>query len=362
MGGGAFGLLAEAAGAGEGAAAEARRLFAPLPARTEDAFAAAWRLKRHLSRQGFRDAADAFALPEMLACRGGNCLGLASLVGAALIERGFSPAFELSVNPRDAVHDAGREHFALLLDEREGVDRDARLPDAGDRSARFRFAPAEHASLLVADAGGAERHFEATGLAPGEAAEDPGWAPAAESRRRISFAELAAAVLSERAKGLAARGDGASLRAADRLALRSLRRWPGNREGWAQLWEQTRGRRPGLACRAASRYRELGGDDSLYHFTLYRMGGGAAHLARARAAFPEYAAAHYEACARPGLAAGADEGARDEARRHFALTAWCYAESESLDLRHFYASRRDDFVALFGAAEYAAVMASFDAP
>jgi hypothetical protein len=357
--GAAFRLLAAVADAGDEAVEGARRLFAALPARAEDPLAAAWGFKKHLSRQGFRDLPEAFTLPDMLARRGGNCLGLTLLVGAALVDRGVPVAVEIAVNPRDAVHDAGCEHFDLLLDEREGIDRDARLPDAADRSSRFRFAPAEHASLVVADASGAARTFEATGLAPDEVHDDPAWSPPAESRRRLSFSELAAATLSERAKALVARGD-APPRDVERLLVRSLRRWRGNREGWSLLWEHALARRPALARLAARRYRALGGDDSLWHFTLYRMGGGARHLGRARAIFREYADAHYEACVRPGLLADASPEARDEARRHFAVVAWAYAESESLDLRRFYADRRDDFVRLFGAAEYREAMATFE--
>ncbi|HEU4411011.1 MAG TPA: hypothetical protein VFS43_37510 [Polyangiaceae bacterium] len=355
--GGAFELLDAVADAGGAAAREAERFFSALPPLPEDAFSAALRIRQFLARRGFRDLPDAFTLPEMLARRGGNCLGLTLLVGAALVERGHRPAFLLGVNPADAVHHAGAAHFALLADEREGVDADARLPDAADCGHRFRFAPVEHASLLVAGAGGAERPFEATGFGPGGEGGEPGWSPPFEARRRASFEELAAVVLSERAKALAWRGGAAPGRAALRLALRSVRRWPGNREGWAELFRRAAGR-PAIERLARERYRAFGDDDSLFHFTLYRMTGEPGRLARAIAAYPQYAEAHYERHVRPWLEAGGEPG-RPEACRHFAVVAWCHAESEVLDLRAFYEAQRDAFVRLYSAAEFDEIMGTF---
>src|SRR5262249_25512941 len=141
-------------------------------------FDAAVRIKRLLAARGFRDDATAFALPDMLARRAGNCLGLTLLIGAVLIDRGHDVEFVVRLDPLDDVHDAGVEYCGRLHDPRRGIDADSRLPEARDRSARFRFVPVEHSSIVLPDVG-AGRVFEATNLVDLEVA--PGWAPAAEA-------------------------------------------------------------------------------------------------------------------------------------------------------------------------------------
>jgi hypothetical protein len=110
-------------------------------------FDAAVRIKRILAARGFRDDATAFALPDMLERRAGNCLGLTLLIGAALLDRGHEVEFVVRLDPLDDVHDAGLEFFARLHDPVRGVDADSRLPEASDRASRFRFVPVEHASM-----------------------------------------------------------------------------------------------------------------------------------------------------------------------------------------------------------------------
>lgn len=339
--------FAEVSGAQDPAACarEARALVGGrLPG---DPFEAAVHVKRRLARHGFRDDARTFALPELLARRAGNCLGLTLLVGAALIEGGHEAAFALRVNPLDDVHDAGAEQLARLLDPEHGVDEDSRLPDARDRARRYRFVPVEHASLVVQG-----RPFEATGLVDREA--DPGWAPEAESVRTIGFAELAAVVYSERAK--AASGGGGALR----LFVRAVRAWPGNREGWGELWRAARAAGwDRLAALAAARYAEAGGDDSLSWFTRYQMTGDEALLARALARFPAYADAYLERHVALPLARGVADEALGSIRRHLAIAAWMIAESEVLELEELYRRRGALVARAFSADELDELLATF---
>jgi len=191
--------LAVVGGAGDPAecARAARMLVAErLP---EHPFDAAVRVKRVLAARGFRDDASAFALHDMLARRAGNCLGLTLLVGAVLIDRGHEVEFVVRLDPLDDVHDAGVEFYRRLHDPQRGVDPDSRLPEARDRAAQFRFAPVEHASIVLPGQGG-DRAFEATNLVDLEV--PPGWAPVAEATRRIGFIALTSAVWCERAKAL----------------------------------------------------------------------------------------------------------------------------------------------------------------
>lgn len=357
--------LAVAGGAADapGCAAAARALFAgPLPAHPYDA---AVQAKRRLAARGFRDHATAFALPDMLERRAGNCLGLTLLVGALLIDRGHRVELVVSLGPLDDVHDAGMAYFARLHDPRRGVDGDSRLPEAGDRSSRFRFAPLEHASIVLPGAGG-DRPFEATNLVDLEV--PPGWAPAAEARRRIDFDRLVAAVWCERAKALlrAAPGEPAAWPRALGLALRAVRGDAGNREAWAEVWQAARlVGRPRLAAAAKARHEAAGGDDSLCWFTRYRMTGEEACLDRALARLPAYAEAYLEkhvVCAGRGVLGEDGEGdLLDELRRRFAIAAWMVATSEVLDLEALYRRHAALIERLFSAEELAALLASFAA-
>jgi len=351
-----FARFAEVSGAPDVAAcaAEARGIVAGrLPG---GAFEAACGVRRLLARHGFRDDARVFALPELLAQRAGNCLGLTLLVGAALIEHGHEVAFALRVGPRDDVHDAGAEHFARLVDPEEGVDEDSRLPEASDRTRQFRFVPVEHASIVLEG-----RPFEATSLRDGEA--DPGWAPEAESVRVIGFAELAAVVYSERAK-LALR-EAEPLPRALRGFVRAVRTWPGNREAWGELWRVARAAgRDRLAAHAAARYAAAGAgcEDSLFWLTRYRMTGDEALLERALACFPEYAEAYLERHAAIPLARGAAGDELGQIRRHLAIAAWMVAGSEVLELEALYRERAALFARAFSPEELAEVRATFGAP
>ncbi len=156
--------------------AAVRALFEHL-ALPSDPISAAEAIKRHLARRGFSDG-PFFEPDEILANRAGNCLGYSLMFGALLEEQGHRVDYVLRVNPRDVVHHEGAEHFAMLCAE---VDQDSRLPDARDTSARFRFAPLEHASLVVDG-----RPFEPTGI---DLAEDPVWAPDAMTGDRSHLEE-----------------------------------------------------------------------------------------------------------------------------------------------------------------------------
>jgi hypothetical protein len=330
-----FAILAEVGGGDAACAARGRALFAgPLPA---DPFDAALAAKRILAGRGFRDDAAAFTLPDMLARRGGNCLGLTLLVGALLIDRGHDVEFVVRLDPLDDVHDAGVEYFARLCD---GIDGDSRLPEASDRSAQGRFIPVEHASIELAG----DQPFEATNLTDLEV--PPGWAPVAEVSRRVGFATLAATVIGERAK-LAE--DPREMLA---LALRALRADPGNREPWVEVWRAAAALgRSMLADEAVARYIATAGDDSLYYFTRYRMRGDPTDLDRALARLPSYAEAYAERHAH-----GGDD---HEVRRHLAIAAWLAAGSEILDLERFYRDRAAAYASVFSAEELALLLATF---
>jgi len=348
----------------------ARALFTGVP-RDVDAFADAVRLKRALVRHGFRDDPQAFALPDVLSRRGGNCLGITLVLGAALVERGWGPRFAARINPFDDVHDAGNEHLATLLDPATGVHQDSRLPDAHDRSSRFRFAPVEHASLEVPDGDGRVRPFETTSLSPDV---DPDWAPAAESIRYAGFDAICGVVWSERAKVLLheaatlgesdAAARAALLRRSVRFALHAARAWPENREAWADVWRAARllagaARFAAVAERAKDRYARAAGADSLFAFTRYRMTGERAHLEAALARFPAYAEAYFEAHVATPLVRAPRPPELDAIRRHVAVAAWMVAESGVLDLERFYRERRAAVSAAFSAREVDEALASF---
>ena len=337
----------------------------------EHPFDAAVRIKRVLAGRGFRDDATAFALPDMIARRGGNCLGLTLLVGAVLIERGHEVAFVVRLDPLDDVHDAGAEYYRRLHDPQRGVECDSRLPEARDRAARFRFVPVEHASIVLPGRGG-DRAFEATNLVDLEV--PPGWAPAAEATRRVDFEALAAAVWCERAKALVrglvrgrvrgrVRGstdEPDTWRRALGLALRAVRGDRGNREAWAEVWQAARALgREALAAASMVHHASGGGDDSLFWFTRYRMTGDEASLDRALARLPEYADAYLEKHVVLPLARGAPDEVLDEIRRRFVVAAWLVARSEVLELEALYHRHAAIVAPLFSASELAALLASF---
>lgn len=340
------------------------------------ALEAARRVKRQLVRDGFRDDAMTFLVHDMLERRAGNCLGLTLLIGAALIDAGHDDVgFVLRLNPYDDVHDAGKEHHALLCGDDGGVDPDSRLPEAGDVSSRFRFVPVEHASLVLSDDQGVAQPFEATNLA--RDALDSAWAPDAETVRRISFDEASSIVLSDRAKmevrtrlpgSVRATGSPAErrvLRRALRLLLWSTRAWPENREAWAEIWRvasSLAGVAPGhggsearVMAIAHARYASFASSDALYHFTLYRMTRDVRHLDEALARFPEYAEALFERKVVCELASKD----RDATRRALLIVAWMVAESEILSLERFYREHYDVFAAVFSASELEEILSSF---
>jgi hypothetical protein len=72
-------------------------------------FDAAVRIKWLLAARGFRDDATAFALPDMLERRAGNCLGLTLLIGAVLLDRGHEVAI-----PEDAMSNGPK----MILEQR----------------------------------------------------------------------------------------------------------------------------------------------------------------------------------------------------------------------------------------------------
>jgi hypothetical protein len=359
------------------AADGARALFANAGPLGAGAFEAGRRLKRHLARQGFRDDPDAFTLPDMLAVRGGNCLGLTLLLGGALLDRGHDVTFVLRVTPLDDVHAAGEEQFARLCNPDQGVHVDSRLPEARDVSARFRFVPVEHASLSLRSEHGDALPFEANGLSSPLSVDDGTWNPGAERVLRIDFEALASSVLSERAKVLVRAGgtggDVTMLRRALRLALSAVRAWPENREAWAEVWHEASllstthpgvralGRFRALARRAAARYAAIGGEDALFCFTRYRMTGDTGHLDRALDRFPSYAEALYEKHVARPLDHPCERLDPQEAARHLAIVAWMIAESEILDLETFYRVRVQHVARLFSEDEAEELLASFRA-
>jgi hypothetical protein len=227
----------------------------------------------------------------------------------------------------------------------------------------FRFAPVEHASIVLPGKGG-DRAFEATNLVDLEV--PPGWAPAAEAVRRVGFSALSSTVWCERAKALVREAAGAPevWRRALRLALRAVRGDPGNREAWTEVWQAARALgRDALAAAAMVRHGAAG-DDSLFWFTRYRMTGDEACLDRALERLPEYADAYLEKHAVIPLArADGDDGddgdALDEVRRRFAIAAWLVARSEVLELEALYRRHAALVTHLFGADELAALLASF---
>jgi len=322
-------------------------------------FDAAVRTKRILAARGFRDDATAFALPDMLDRRAGNCLGLTLLVGAVLLDRGHEVDFVVRLDPLDDVHDAGQEYFARLHDPVRGVDGDSRLPEARDRAARHRFVPVEHASIMLPGAGG-DRPFEATNLVDLEV--PPGWAPAAESIRRIGFAQLASTVWCERAKALIRTNtdDPACWRQALGFALRGLRGDPGNREAWTEVWQAARALgRPELAATAMARHASAGGDDSLFWFTRYRMTGDEACLDHALARLPAYAEAYLEKHVVLPMSRGVPDDALDELRRRLVISAWLFATSEVLELESLYRRHAAHVAHAFSTDELEVVLASF---
>lgn len=366
--------FAEVSGATDPATcvAESRALLIGDRARAGDAFTEASQMRRALVQRGFRDDPSAFTLGDMLARRGGNCLGITLLLGAALIDRGFDPRVAVRINPFDDVHDAGNEHLAALLDAKGGVDADSRLPDARDRTRRFRFVPVEHASLVLGDASGGERPFETTSLV---ADVDPGWSPRAESMIVGDYPSVSSAVWSERAKSLlhemARSGvvDDRGLRRSVALALRAARAWPQNAEAWAEVWRAARllaepprsavsTRFARLATFACNTYARAERNDSLFAFTRYRMTGEEQLLDDALARFPAYAEAYFEKHVTIPLAQATSE-TLDALRRHCAVAAWMVAESEILDLERFYRQRESELTRLFSAAELEELLASF---
>ncbi len=322
----------------EDATSASRKNLAALLKGTQDlpqgGIEAAQAIRKTLIAQGYQYDERVFTAGALLQKRRGNCLGYAMLIGGMLGEKGYQPSFEIILHPKDAVEAQDEKLFQELLTGEHFDYENPQLPEEEAEHPVYRFAPLEHPVLILDGL-----PFETTSLE--EEAEDATWSPPAERRIEATYGQLASNIPLDRAKILINQG-GKDAEQIQGLIQKSIDLWQDNRSAWALLWELARARNDdALKEGAFRRYQEIGGDDSRYHYDMFRMTDDERHLDKALERFPAY----IDPFIQKKVYREPDPA---EARFNFAVAAWCVANSSTSSLKNFYAEHKNKLIALFG--------------
>lgn len=328
-------LFREASGASQENAEALNRLASKINELPDDSFEAAKQVRKFLVDSGFRYDNDFFTLQDIMKNKKGNCLGLALLFGSILSERGFSPKYEMILNPKDAVYDQELKLFESLMGGQYFQYDEPILPALSEQAEHplYRFAPLEHPALVLDD----ERVFETTGLE--DTQEDPEWIPKAEVRRPATVEEIASHVYTDRIKS---QNENLDLQSIQEQCEAAIALYPNNREAYSILWDLADEiKDKNLKQKAFEQYQRINGDDSRFHFRVYQMTGDIAHLDRALELAPMYL---------PAFMIRNVELQEDprEAKFNFAVAAWCAANAITANLKDFYKIHGDQLERLYG--------------
>lgn len=311
-----------------------------LPPLPPEPYAAAREIRRHLIDSGYVYDNTSFVLPDLLKKKAGNCIGLTALIGSALEARGFSPEYEVIMNPRDGIY---RMDLKLMhaLQKGEYFDyNDPQLPEESSEFHDYRFVPLEHPALVL---GG--KRFETTNLDVDQD-QPENWSTMGSDRlTKISFRELCGAILVDRAR-VASDFSKMPYQEVKDLLIRGIRLWPGNREAYATAKDIAEENFDDAFREAAvKKYLALDGDDARFYFTRFEWLDDPNDLDRALELFPAYVQAYLEK--------NVDRASSDgDARFAFSVAAYCCANSGELDLRNLYLQYGEQMVSWIGKDEY----------
>lgn len=333
----AYNLFAETSGAKKEDAQKAMVLFDSLKPTGLGSFETAAAMRQLLIDKGFQYDDNVFCLQEMLRRKRGNCLGLTLLYGAELERRSFRPEYQIILHPLDADSLEKQTFEKLYYGQDINYDHPA-LATQQAKYPQFYFGPREHPSMVLDN-----RPFETTGL---EAGESPEWSPQAESVRSVNFEQVASNVYIDRVRIWMAKADDnvpdEIVEEMKRLALKTVELWPDNREAWGTIQHlATATSDHPLDAMAKKRYAEIGGDDSKFYYTMYKMTGEQKYLDLALERYPAYLEPFIDK--RVVL-----ETNQQDARFNLAVASFMAANSTTIILRDFYRRYGKEVERLFG--------------
>ncbi|MST04453.1 MAG: hypothetical protein EXS49_02730 [Candidatus Pacebacteria bacterium] len=309
-----------------------------------DSFEAAELIRKFLINNNFHNQEGACTLQKLIHDKRGNCLSLTLLFGSILSERGFSPKYEIVLNPKDGAFEQEDELFNELKNGCYFSYDTPRLPRLKDQEEvpELRFAPLEHPRLILSQ----DRVFECTAIE--DVKENPEYAPEAEAKQLVDFEAVASNVYVDQVKK-----DSINLKipiseAMDKLE-KALKLWPNNREAHSMLLEIAEiTQNAELKKRSLEEYRRIGGDDSRFYFRLYQMTREIEYLDEALERAPTYLEA---------FMAKYVELEKDlsEAKFNFAVAANCARESTAYNLQFFYSHYKDQLERLYRKEEISAL-------
>ncbi len=256
-----FQVFQQVSGAEPDITESVKKFFKDLPDLPHDSFEAAQTVRAFLVDRGFQYDGSSFCIQDMMREKRGNCLGLSLLIGAILHEKGFQVDYRIILNPKDAIYHQDLRLFEELHRGDHFDYENPVLPQNKAQHPAYRFAPLEHPSLFLDG-----KPFETTGLEDPE--EDAGWLPEAERIQSATFEQVASNVYLDRVKLKISSGDELNTNELKELCEKAISLWGDNREAYSLLWDiaqeddnQT------LKEECLKRYREIGGEDSRFHFT-----------------------------------------------------------------------------------------------
>ncbi len=316
--------------------------FPKLSQNPKEAFS---QIRQILIDNGFEYNNRVFMLGDVVQSKKGNCLGLSLLFGAVLAEQGFDVSYELAVNPQDAHYRNDIEQFNRAM--RGDFFSYDELPDLPNEKADLPqgwFTPLEHPILIIDG-----EHYETTSLIDDDNI-DGVHSYQSESRREITYQNLLGSSLTAKAKTTLQNGE-TNLQQAIEFVREGLELWPSDRQSWMLLYDLARHNFDDvLVEKSKEEFMKIGGDDSLYNFSLYEITGDEKYLDRSLYIYPAF----IEAFIRRNIKLPLDsEDAKREARFNFTVAAVCVANSSEIDLLSFYISHGKIISEAFG-SEYAA--------
>tara|TARA_Y100000310_G_C20662270_1_gene805425 strand:- start:457 stop:1710 length:1254 start_codon:yes stop_codon:yes gene_type:complete len=322
--------LVEASGANLSAREDFTKLKDSIHVSAKNPVDAAIQIKRALREKGFSYRAGAFKLQDVLANKGGNCLGLPMLVGCILDENGFSPSYRLVIRPKDVVDDLERRFHSNVLDE-TSYER-PELTGAVD-DPLYRFVPLEH---LAIDVDGKGFVLETT-------SDEDRLVVDAEGVIPVTFDGALSQVYKDRA--LEALSEDRHDESLD-FIRRGLSLWKGNRQLYCALASLAGETFDDDSYNEALSVLSNGqGNDSLWNLNRYYATQDSAFLDGALERYPAFAEA---------IAARAREMTEQdprEARFLFSVASQLYANSQNLDSGSFYVANLEELRNLFGSNE-----------
>ncbi len=292
-------------------------------------------IRKALIAQGFQYDDNTFLLKDIRRRKAGNCLGLSLLIGAELIERGFSPEFTLISRPKDAIAKKEQELFDRL--STSGVlnyDR-PRLPEHQADHPIYRFGPLSHPVIFLDG-----RPFETTEL--DDADTSPEWTPESEAADSLTYKNLVGTIYSEQAKRLHPTSP-SDCRKAISLARKSLELWPQNADAFFTIWKNASAIGDDDAAKEAAEHCLANMNASSgAQWGRYCITKDPRFLNQALEQYPSFIFPFVE----KHVALEKDDR---EARFNFAVAAWCAGNSSLFSLTDFYQEYESELERLFGA-------------